>query len=134
MEYLFLCAYGVNRSPTAAFVAQNMARRKGIKTSMSSFGIKPFLEELEICPGEFFKDKLRKYLDGFDRIFVMEEYMARGIANVGIDMEKVHCLNIPDNYKRNEPALEGMLEEKLEGLLWLLCFWFKVVMRVEGNL
>jgi predicted protein tyrosine phosphatase len=117
MGYLFLCAYGVNRSPTAVLVAQNIVRRKGIKAGMSSFGIKPFLEELEICSAPFFRDKLRKYLIGFDRIFVMEEYMARGIENVGIDMKKVHCLDIPDNYKRNEPALERILEEKLERLV-----------------
>jgi len=117
MEYLFLCAYGQRRSPTAVYVAQNIARRKGIKASMSSFGIKPFLDELEICSAPFFKDKLRKYLDVFSKIFVMEEYMARGIESFGIDMKKVHCLDIPDNYKRNEPALERILEEKLEELV-----------------
>jgi len=117
MEYLFLCAYGENRSPTGAYIAQNIARRKGLDIRMSYGCIKPFLDELEMCPVEILIDKLRKHLDSFDRIFVMEEYMAEGIVGVGISRDKINCLDIPDEYKRNEPVLEKLLEEKLRTLI-----------------
>ena len=114
-----MCAYGQNRSPTAALVAQEIVRaRNGPDITMTYGCIKPFLEEIASCPGtEFYRERLRNHLKGFDRIFVMEEYMAEGIRNVGINVEERDCLDIPDRYSRNDPELMGKLREKLEKLL-----------------
>ena len=117
LNYLFLCAYGQNRSPTAALMAQEIATGKHLDITMTYGCIKPSLDKLEICPTGPLKEKLRRHLEGFAKIFVMEEYMAEGIRKVGVDMEKVHCLNIPDEYERNEPVLKSKLREKLEDLI-----------------
>ena len=117
MEYLFLCAYGWDRSPTAAFVALEIARRSGLEIRMSYGGIKYFLDELKTSPVGSLRERLRTHLNDFDRIFVMEDYMAEGIIGVGVSRDKIHCLHIPNEYVRNEPVLKKLLEEKLKDLI-----------------
>lgn len=95
-KYLFLCAMGINRSATAAFVASRIAETKGLDIKFFYGGIDAFLNELEICPSKELENKLKNYLDKHDKIFVMEDYMMKGILKLGIERRKLECLNILD--------------------------------------
>ena len=105
MEYLFLCSMGENRSPTAAAVAANIAREKGLKIRTSYGGIDCVNPE---TPG------IVEHFKGFDKIFVMEPYMKRDlIVNYNVDEKKTVCLNIEDDYYRHDPELVRILENLL---------------------
>ncbi len=52
--------------------------------------------------------------DGADLIFVMEEYMIHElVAAYGQDPAKIVCLDIPDEYYRDDPILVHILQEAL---------------------
>lgn len=104
MEYLFLCSMGENRSPTAAAVASRLAKEKGLDIEMSYGGID--------CVDSA-KPGLLEHFNGFDRIFVMEQYMQRKLIDWGIDRKKVICLYIENIYKRNDYELVRILENSL---------------------
>jgi predicted protein tyrosine phosphatase len=104
MEYLFLCSMGENRSPTAAVVALNIAREKGIELKTDSAGI----DKLNPTPEKI--ERFRMY----DKIFVMESYMKRDLmVNYRVDEKKIVCMNIEDDYYRHDPQLVRILENLL---------------------
>ena len=104
-RYLFLCGEGVKRSPTAAAVARRLALARGVQIETEYGGIN--YVSAEAAPG------LRAR---FDRFVVMERYMADRLAALGIEPERIVCLDIPDRYERGAPELVAMLEERLAAL------------------
>jgi predicted protein tyrosine phosphatase len=109
-KYLFLCKFARNRSPTAARVAGDLALKKHINTSMNYCAYDIHINsDLNI---------FKVYLNQFSRFFVMEEYIKQGLIDLGIDKTKITCLNIPDIYKRDEPALTSLLEKILQDVLY----------------
>lgn len=109
MKYLFLCNEGMNRAPTAASVARDIARRKGLDIEMVYGGINTY-------PGTV--DELRQHFSGFDKIFVMECHIKlEMIYDYGIDEKKVIFIHVHDEYTRDEPELRGIFQDRLEGLI-----------------
>ena len=52
--------------------------------------------------------------DPADKIFVMEPYMvSEMVVGYGQNPAKIVCLDVLDLYKRNDPGLVVMLEQKL---------------------
>lgn len=112
-NYLFLCAMGQNRSPTAAFAAKKIAQEKGLEIQMFYGGIDWLIQNPDINT-EINKNNLSEHFNSYDKIFVMEKYMKEGLKKYfDIEPEKIICLNIPDEYIRNEPVLESILENIL---------------------
>jgi predicted protein tyrosine phosphatase len=88
MEYLFLCSMGQNRSPTAASVAVNIAKERGLELRAEYGGIDLYSSD------DCLLEKQREHFSGFDKIFVMELHMKRDlIINYGIDERKIVCLS-----------------------------------------
>jgi len=110
MEYhLCLCAKGIDRSPTAAEVARKIFLEKGLDIETSSDGFDDLDKKYE---------NPREYLKKFVRFYVMEEYMRKGlISKYDIPNGDVVCLNIPDDYRRNNPKDKSDLENILETVL-----------------
>lgn len=105
MEYLFLCSMGVDRAPTARDVARGIAKEKGLDIRMDSCGF-------DVLP-QLHPDT-KNYLSRFDKIFVMEEYMERGILEeYSVDRKKVVCLYVEDGLRRNDPDLIDIFENIL---------------------
>ncbi len=103
-HYLFVCAANLNRSPTAADVFRKMAARNGLDVEVSSAGISPFSA----------RPVTRAMADEADLIFVMEDYMAWELETKhGQDSAKIVCLDIPDMYERDDPALVRILRREL---------------------
>jgi predicted protein tyrosine phosphatase len=103
-HYLFVCAANRNRSPTAAAVFRALAAHAGFAVEVDSAGISPFSE----------RPVTKELADRADRIFVMEDYMARELeTQYGQDPAKIICLDIPDVYYRDDPLLIRLLKEAL---------------------
>ncbi len=96
---------GRDRAPTARDVARGIAKEKGLDIQMSSDGF-------DVLP-QLHSDT-KEYLSRFDKIFVMEEYMQRGLLKkYGIDGRKVVCLMIEEEYERNDSELVDIFEDIL---------------------
>lgn len=104
MRCLFVCGAGVDRSPTAAFVAREIAGARGVELETNSLGLNGVLNNPTFKP-EF---------DRYDKIFVMEEWMIEKIRERGYGGE-VDCLSVDDNYDRGEPELIRIFRERLRG-------------------
>jgi len=103
-RYLFVCAVNINRSPTAVDVFRTLAAENGLEVELSSAGISPFSAN----------PVTEAMADDADLIFVMEDYMARELeTRYGQDPAKIVCLDIPDIYERNDPALVRILMQEL---------------------
>jgi predicted protein tyrosine phosphatase len=103
-RYLFVCAANINRSPTAVDVFRKLAAENGLEVQVSSAGISPFSGN----------PVTKAMADEADLIFVMEDYMARELeTKYGQDPAKIVCLDIPDIYERNDPALVRILTREL---------------------
>jgi len=98
---------GINRSPTSAWVAERLAKERGLDIKMSFGGF-------DKIPNDKSDDELRKHFEQYDLIIVMEGYMRRGLVKLGIQRKNIRCLEIPDNYKRDEPVLVDILRESLK--------------------
>lgn len=115
-KYLFICAQGINRSPTAVRVANSLAKKAGIWAATGHRHLKggifnDELEDLGIKGREYFATRLNHY----DKLFVMDEdMMYRLTERYKIDRGKIVILDIPDKYVVDSPALVGILEEKLK--------------------
>lgn len=107
-KYLFLCHAGEKRSPTAASVARDIANKKGLNIIIkdTAFVVIEQMEERGI-----------RQAAGYDKIFVMERDMKEYLQKKGINGNKIYCLNIKDNYAREDPVLVEILERKLEKLI-----------------
>ena len=125
-EYLFLCSMGQNRSPTAAEVAAKIVEERGFEAEVCYGGIDFVIEE---CQGDKSGEACRKYRERFqqyDMIFVMESYMQRALLKAGVEKRKIQCLDIPDEYKRNEPLLVEILENSLRARIGFKDTWQSV--------
>jgi len=107
MKYLFLCAVGKNRSPTAADVARNIAKEKGLDIEM-------FYGGFDNLPKEMSNEQLRVHFEQYDLLIVMEGFIMSGLVKVGISRQKIRCLEIPDDYQKNDPVLRNILRNSLE--------------------
>jgi len=102
--YLFVCAASRNRSPTAAEVFRALAARAGFPVEASSAGLSPYAE----------RPVTQELADRADLIFVMEDYMAQELeTRYGQNPAKIVCLDIPDQYYRDDPLLVHLLKEAL---------------------
>ncbi len=105
-RYLFLCAEGQQRSPTAATVARRLAARQGWRLEADSGGIN------YVRPAAV-PDLQARY----DRYIVMEQYMADRLVALGVELTRITVLDIPDHYERGAPDLTQLLEEQLAKVL-----------------
>jgi predicted protein tyrosine phosphatase len=107
-KYLFLCSKGENRSPTAARVARDIARERGLDIEMSYGGVDTGRSSSE----------LSEYVLQYDRIFVMEPRMITERLNrTPVDLRKVFCLYIDDAYNRDDLELVRILNQQLRLLM-----------------
>ncbi len=101
-RYLCICAANRQRSPTAEDVLWRMAGERGVDLEVRSAGISV------LCENPVTEAMVREA----DVIFVMEDYMARELEKRHVlDPGKIVCLDIPDVYDRDEPALVRILRE-----------------------
>lgn len=108
-NYLFLCAVGCNRNPTAARIAVEIAAERGLKIG-AFYGEYNRLGNLP--------DELKKnYFDKYDLVFVMESYMYDGLLKLGLQKDKLRCLDIPDEYLRGERRLVDILRNALDSII-----------------
>jgi predicted protein tyrosine phosphatase len=104
MHFLFVCHANAERSPTAEEVCRRIAQDESLGIEASSAGIS------RNATGP----QTREIAKEADRIFVMEEEMAAILVeDYGQNPGKIICLDIPDLYKRNDPWLVAMLEDKI---------------------
>ena len=113
-KYLFLCAIGQNRSPTAAQVAKQIALQKDQDTQMFYGGFDCLVPIP--CPEEK-QEELKQEFSQYQRIFVMEHYMKKGLQEKELFPKKIDCLYVDDKYSRNNPVLKKILRKKLEDLI-----------------
>lgn len=95
---------GVKRSPTAAAVAEDIAKEKGLDIIMSYEGIDDVADSIH--------DRKQHY-SKYDKIFVMERYMQDRLVNWGVET-KIVCLNIEDIYSKFDSRLIKRLRDKLK--------------------
>lgn len=113
-KYLFLCAVGQNRSPTAAQVARQISRKKQLDIEMFYGG---FHCLIPIPCSDKKQKEIKKELSQYQRIFVMEPYMRKELQEKHLFTKRIDCLFIEDIYNRSDPVLTRILKEKLEGLI-----------------
>lgn len=112
-KYMFICAYGRARSPTAARVANVMAEKAGVNIYSEHLagGIEDeALDDLGRRGRKAFGAMLRSY----NRLFVMEDDMAGMVQKYRVSSKKIVCLDIQDEYWPDSPELVGILEKKLK--------------------
>ena len=104
LHYLFVCYANVDRSPTAEAVCRSIAAENSLDIEVSSAGTSDGAT----------RPVTKKMADLADKIFVMEPYMvSEMVEGYGQNPAKVVCLDVLDIYKRNDPGLVAMLEEKI---------------------
>jgi predicted protein tyrosine phosphatase len=94
-RYLFICGGGLKRSPTAASVAREIAKEKGIDIIADSGAIDVSIGSMSDATRERFKQ--------YDKVVVMEPYMVEKFEkSFSVGRSRMHCLNIPNNYITDE--------------------------------
>jgi len=112
MEYIFVCYAGVNRSPIAVNISENLARKYDINNfNATSCGIAGLFS---INP-----DSVRKRLNTADIIFALDQEVVSELIKNKISSKKIYNLEIEDIYLIKEypqlrEELERILTEKLE--------------------
>ena len=106
---MFMCLAGEQRAPTAKSVAESIIQERGLNIAVA--------EPASYAVFERFKDFVMPNLKTYNRIFVMEEYMAAGLIAAGIKKERIECLDIEDHYEKDDSRLIAILREKLEHLM-----------------
>ena len=105
MNVLFVCTMALQRSPTAADVFSDIARRKNVSVNIKYAGIHVFAAPRVD----------NELITWADKIYAMEELHKNFMLDVNGDAaKKIHVLGIPDIYLRNSPELVRILHEKLE--------------------
>ncbi|MBA4386662.1 MAG: hypothetical protein C0404_01705 [Verrucomicrobia bacterium] len=108
MKYLFVCSFGKQRSPTAAEIATQMAKERGMPLVADYVGLKQPTHSGDITV-------LKDRLNAFDRYFVMDHWMKVQLSEkYEIPEEKIVFLDIPDMFQKNDPVLMAVLREKLD--------------------
>lgn len=99
---LFVCAGGLDRSPTAVDLFKNSK-----KYEAKSIGIQPLISA----------PITRQALEWADYIFVMEHehkvFILENFPLIIKDKPEIIVLNVPNEYTRNNPELERILRIKL---------------------
>lgn len=106
MKWVFVCSGGQDRSPTAAYLAEALARQRGINLATECFGVR-----------EVLAPQMRAVLQGAQRVFVMESYMTSVVQSHAEPGVEISVLGIPDSYVAYSKALEGALLPKITGLI-----------------
>ncbi len=105
MNVLFVCTAALQRSPTAAEVFSEIARKKKVFVNIKYAGIHPLAVHV-VDEG---------LIDWADRIYVMENIHKDFILSLRKNAaKKMEVLNIPDMYFRNDPELVEILRKKLD--------------------
>jgi len=108
-QYLFLCHHGAKRSPTAASVAREIAEARGLDIEMN-YGA---ADAIHSGNAEY----MTKHLARYEKIIVMQKDIAKKLGGLGIEKSRIFCLNIGDNYERQDEQLRKILREKLDDLI-----------------
>ncbi len=106
---LFVCNAGVDRSPAAAWWAENIAEAERIELKADSLGIR-----YPTC-----RQNLRnEYFEEYDRIFVMENWMQNEIQENYSYSGDIVSLDIEDREDWTSRELDQIFERKFtdEGL------------------
>lgn len=107
-KYLFVCYANKNRSPTAEYVCNEIAKEKGLEIKANSAGY---------CADDDCNELSEFLLETSDKIFLMEENMIKILERnyeTKIPKDKIVVLDIPDEYQRGQPELVNILRYKLE--------------------
>lgn len=105
MNVLFVCTAALQRSPTAAEVFLDLARKKKVSVNIKYAGIHVFA-------APHVDNELIAWAD---KIYAMEELHKNFMLDINSDAaKKIKVLNIPDIYLRNSPELVRILRKKLE--------------------
>jgi predicted protein tyrosine phosphatase len=108
-KYLFLCGAGLKRSPTAASVAREIAKERGIDIVADSGAI-------DISISLMSNETLERFRQ-YDKVVVMEPYMAEKAEKfMGIEHSRIHCLDIKDDYITEEKLAD--LRVIMRSKLW----------------
>ena len=95
---------GINRSPTASRVAKEIAQQNGLELEADYGGYWPIKKN----------NTPKEHFDNYDLIIVMEDYMEKGLKELGIPNSRIRCLYIPDDYYRDDPILIKILKNSLQ--------------------
>ena len=106
--YLFLCHGGAKRSPTAAAVAREIAKSRGLDIEIE-YGSSDAIELNR--PNTEYQARI---LESKTRIAVMELDQVQKLKRMNLTPGKIYCLDIPDIYEKDDPALRKILESKIE--------------------
>lgn len=103
-NYLFICAYNIDRSTTAERVCEEIAEKRNLEIRASSAGLEdsdnPITKEMA---------------DKADKIFVMEDYMkTQLVEKYNQDPGKIINLNVPNELPEDPLELVRVFENKLE--------------------
>lgn len=108
-QYLFLCHGGAKRSPTAASIAKEISEARGLEFEMN-YGAADAINQDNA-------EYMARHLARYEKIFVMEKDIAKKLSELGVENSKIHCLEIKDNYERQEQQLREILRQKLKDLI-----------------
>ena len=103
MKYVFVCSYGQDRSPSAEYVAEEIAREQEKVIETDCIGLE---EENGL--------DIRKKLKDSDKVFVMERRMAWDIKEIYKFESKVINLDVRDSYGCMDDKLIKILRDKLK--------------------
>jgi predicted protein tyrosine phosphatase len=110
-KYLTVCLCHEDRSPVAAEVLEKLLNIEGIESEVDSNGMY-FIEQDQD------QDKVRQQLNGYDKIFVMEDYMKKRLEKIyGIPSDRMVVLNIPDIFDSAIESEKEELKRRLESAL-----------------
>jgi predicted protein tyrosine phosphatase len=105
MNVLFVCTEAISRSPTAARIFSELAKKKKVKVSVKYAGVDNH------CKNHITK-QLVKWAD---KIYAMESFHKDWIIDMCPESEKkIIVLDIADFYMKDEPGLVEILTEKLK--------------------
>ncbi len=109
LRYLFVCVGGLDRSPTAAAAAQAMAKERGRHIETAYLGLYDAMTT-NFLPSD--------YVNGFDRIFVMEPNLGRVLQKEWKCHVEIICLDVQDALScyslEDVLALDRIMRAKLE--------------------